>query len=219
RWIRVLYAYPAGITEDLLQTIAEEEKICKYLDMPIQHIDNDILKAMSRRGGNDQIMDVIVRTRNMIPDVALRTSMIVGFPGETKPKFDKLLAFIRETRFDHLGVFIYSREEGTMAASFKSRITEKEKESRRLSLMEEQAIISHGINQSLIGSRQEVMIEGRTDEIPHFSFVGRCRRQAPDVDGITYVKGENLTTGDIVNCKITAAGEYDLFAEKKTQGV
>ncbi|MDO8785529.1 MAG: 30S ribosomal protein S12 methylthiotransferase RimO, partial [Syntrophales bacterium] len=159
RWIRVLYAYPAGITEDLLQTIAEEEKICKYLDMPIQHIDNDILKAMNRRGGSDQIMDVIVRTRNMIPDVALRTSMIVGFPGETKPKFNKVLAFIREMRFDHLGVFIYSREEGTMAASFKSQITEKGKEVRRQFLMEEQAIVSHGINQSLIGSRQEVMIE------------------------------------------------------------
>ena len=216
RWIRLLYTYPTSITEDLLQTIAEEEKICKYLDIPIQHIDNDILKAMNRRGGNGQIMDVIVRIRSMIPDVALRTSIIVGFPGETKPKFNRLLAFIREARFDHLGVFTYSREEGTIAAFFKSRIPEKEKEMRRQLLMEEQAIISHEINQSLLCSYQEVMIEGKMGDIPHFPFVGRCRRQAPDVDGITYVKGENLATGDIVNCRITAASEYDLFAEKTT---
>lgn len=219
RWIRLLYTYPTSITEDILQTIAEEEKICKYLDIPIQHIDNDILKAMNRRGGSDQINDVITRTRNMIPDVALRTSIIAGFPGEIRPKFNRLLAFIREARFDHLGVFTYSREEGTIAAFFKSRIPEKEKEMRRQLLMEEQAIISHEINQSLLGSHQEVMIEGKSDNIPYFPFVGRCRRQAPDVDGITYVKGENLATGDIVNCKITAASEYDLFAEKTTKDV
>ena len=219
RWIRLLYTYPASVTEDLLQTIAEEEKICKYLDIPIQHIDNDILKAMNREGGSEQIRDVITKARSMIPDLALRTSLIVGFPGETRPKFNRLLAFIREARFDHLGVFTYSREEGTIAASFKSRITEKEKEVRRQLLMEEQAIISHEINHSLINSHQEVMIEGKSDDIPHFPFVGRCRRQTPDVDGITYVKGENLATGDIVNCRITAGGEYDLFAEKTTKDV
>jgi len=219
RWIRLLYTYPASVTEDLLQTIAEEEKICKYLDIPIQHIDNDILKAMNREGGSEQIRDVITKARSVIPDLALRTSLIVGFPGETRPKFNRLLAFIREARFDHLGVFTYSREEGTIAASFKSRITEKEKEVRRQLLMEEQAIISHEINHSLINSHQEVMIEGKSDDIPHFPFVGRCRRQTPDVDGITYVKGENLATGDIVNCRITAGGEYDLFAEKTTKDV
>jgi len=213
RWVRLLYLYPTSLTGDILQTIAEEEKICKYLDIPIQHIDDGILKAMNRRGGSEQIRKAIVDVRTIIPDVALRTSIIVGFPGETRMNFNRLLAFIREARFDHLGVFTYSREEGTVAASFTSRISEKERETRRQLLMEEQAIISWEINHSLIGSSQEFLIEGKSN-IPHFSFVGRCRRQAPEVDGITYVKGENLVPGDIVNCKITANNDYDLFAER-----
>ena len=148
----------------------------------------------------------------MIPGVALRTSIIVGFPGETRTKFTGLLSFVKEMRFDHLGVFTYSREEGTKAASYPSRISEKEKETRRQLLMEEQAVISYDINQSLIGSIQEVIIEGKSD-IPDYPYVGRSRRQAPEIDGITYVKGKSLTIGDIIICKITAASDYDLFAE------
>ena len=212
RWIRLLYTYPAHLSDAVLQTIASEEKICHYIDIPIQHIDNDILKAMNRRGGSRLIQKIVEKARRLIPDVALRTSIIVGFPGETRRRFDELMAFIRQTRFDHLGVFTYSKEEGTKAASLRSRISEKEKERRRRSLMEEQAIISYEINQSLIGSFQEVLIEGESD-IPDFTHMGRCRRQSPDIDGITYVRGKNLVPGDLAVCRITSADEYDLFAE------
>jgi len=211
-WIRILYTNPAGLTDKVLNTIANVEKICNYIDIPIQHIDDEILAAMNRRGGSDLIKKTIKRAREIIPNVALRTSIIVGFPGETRTKFNRLLSFVRETRFDHLGVFTYSREEGTKAASYVSRISEKEKQMRRQLLMEEQAVISYDINQSLIGSTQEVMIEGKSD-IPYYPYVGRSRRQSPDIDGITYVKGRHLITGNIITCKIINANDYDLFAE------
>jgi len=211
-WIRLLYAHPAGLTDEILKTIADEENICNYIDIPIQHIDDEILVAMKRRGGSDLIRTAVKKAREIIPDVVLRTSIIVGFPGETRTKFDRLLSFAKEARFDHLGVFIYSREEGTKAASHPSRISEKEKEKRRQLLMEEQAVISYDINQFLIGSIQEVMIEGNND-IPDFPYTGRSRRQAPEIDGITYVRGKNLNIGDIMICKITNASDYDLFAE------
>lgn len=212
RWIRLLYAHPAGLTDEILKAMAGYEGICKYIDIPIQHIDNDILASMKRRGGSDIIKKTVRRAREMIPGVALRTSIIVGFPGETRTKFNKLISFIRETRFDHLGVFTYSREEGTKAASYSSRISEREKELRRQLLMEEQSVISYQINKVLIGSVQEVLIEGRS-EIPDHPYVGRCQRQAPEIDGVTYVKGESLAAGSLLSCKITAASEYDLFAE------
>jgi ribosomal protein S12 methylthiotransferase len=211
-WIRLLYTHPAGLTDEILKTIATEENICNYIDIPIQHIDNEMLAAMKRRGGSDLIRKATKKAREIIPGVALRTSIIVGFPGETRTKFTRLLSFVRETQFDHLGVFTYSREEGTKAASYPSRTTEKEKESRRRLLMEEQAAISYNINQSLIGSMQEVIIEGMS-EGHDFHYTGRCRRQAPEIDGITYVKGKNLAIGDIMICKITAADDYDLFAK------
>jgi len=211
-WIRLLYTHPAGLTDEILKTIADEENICNYIDIPIQHIDDEILAAMKRRSGSDLIRKAIKKAREIIPGVALRTSIIVGFPGETRIKFNRLLSFVRETRFDHLGVFTYSREEGTKAASYPSRISEKEKEAIRQILMEEQAVVSYEINQSLVGSTQEVLIEGKS-EIPDFPYTGRCRRQAPEIDGITYVKGKNLTIGDIMICKITAADDYDLFTE------
>ena len=212
RWIRLLYTHPAGLTDEILKSMASYENICKYIDIPIQHSDNEILASMKRRGGSDIIKKTIQRAREIIPGVALRTSIIVGFPGETRAKFNQLLSFIKETRFDHLGVFTYSREEGTKAASFSSRISEPEKEVRRQSLMEEQSVISYEINQALIGSIQEVLIEGKSEILDH-PYVGRCSRQAPEIDGLTYVKGESLTTGSLVHCKITGTTEYDLFAE------
>jgi ribosomal protein S12 methylthiotransferase len=214
-WIRLLYTHPAGLTDDILKTIADEKRICNYIDIPIQHMDDDILAAMNRRGKSDLIKKTIQKAREIIPSVALRTSIIVGFPGETRTKFNKLLSFVREIRFDHLGVFTYSREEGTKAASYLSRISEREKETRKQVIMEEQAVVSYAINQSLIGSIQEVLIEGKS-EISDFPYIGRCRRQAPDIDGITYVKGKNLIIGDIILCRITAASDYDLFAEVVT---
>jgi len=211
-WIRLLYTYPARLTEELLRTIAEEEKICRYLDIPIQHSDDAILTAMNRRGDNALIRKVIAHAREVIPDIALRTSLIVGFPGETPRRFERLLSFVRETRFDHLGVFPYSREEGTAAATLPSRISEKEKERRRGLIMEEQASISREINSVLIGTRQEILIEG-PGELEGFTQVGRCRRQAPEVDGVTHLRGGNPEVGEIVACRITAADDYDLFAE------
>jgi ribosomal protein S12 methylthiotransferase len=212
RWIRLLYTHPACLTDEIFKSMASHENICKYIDVPIQHIDNEILAAMKRRGDSDLIKKTIQRAREIIPGVALRTSIIAGFPGETRAKFNKLLSFIKETRFDHLGVFTYSKEEGTKAASYPSRIPEREREVRRQLLMEEQSVISYEINQTLIGSIQEVLIEGKS-EIPDHPYVGRCRRQAPEIDGVTYVKGESLATGSLLSCKITATTEYDLFAE------
>jgi len=214
-WIRLLCTPPAGLTDDILKTIADEKRICNYIDIPIQHIDDEILAAMKRRGKSDLIRKTLQKARELIPDVALRTSIIVGFPGETRTKFNRLLSFVREIRFDHLGVFTYSREEGTKAASYPSRISEREKETRKQVVMEEQAVVSYTINQSLIGSTQEILIEGES-EISDFPYIGRCRRQAPDIDGITYVKGKNLTIGNIILCRITAGGDYDLFAEVVT---
>lgn len=212
QWIRLLYTYPVGLTGDLLEIMKKEEKICHYIDMPIQHSDDAILRAMNRRGDSRQIRESIARVRTLIPDVTLRTSLITGFPGETKIRYNHLLDFIREIRFDHLGVFTYSREEGTLAARWPSRISEKEKQERKNLLMEEQAVISYEINQTLIGSRQDVLIEGKSDR-PDYGFYGRCRRQAPEIDGITYIRGENLTIGKIAACTITDGMEYDLFAD------
>ncbi len=212
RWIRLLYTNPASLTDEILESMANSENICKYIDIPIQHIDDEILAAMKRRGGGNLIKKAIQRAREIIPGVALRTSIIVGFPGETRAKFAKLVSFIKEVRFDHLGVFTYSREEGTKAASYPSQIAEREKDVRRQTLMEEQAVISYQINQALIGSIQEVLIEGKS-EISDHPYVGRCPRQAPEIDGVTYVKGEGLAAGSLVHCKITATTEYDLFAE------
>lgn len=211
-WIRLLYTYPSRLTEALLRTIADEKKICAYLDIPIQHSDDAILAAMHRRGDNAMIRKAIAEAREMIPGVALRTSLIVGFPGETPRRFENLLAFVREIRFDHLGVFAYSREEGTEAAALRSRISEREKERRRDTVMEEQAQISREINSDLIGTRQEVLVEGK-GELSGYSHGGRCRRQAPEIDGVTHLRGGNPETGTIVACRIVAADDYDLFAE------
>jgi ribosomal protein S12 methylthiotransferase len=216
-WIRILYTYPSRLTEALFQVMADEKRVCAYIDMPIQHADDDLLRAMNRRGDTSQIAWAIQTARATIPDIALRTSVIVGFPGETPRRFGKLVDFVKASRFDHLGAFVYSREEGTVAAEKPSRISEKEKTRRRNLIMEEQAFISYEINQHLIGSRQEVLIEGQSD-VPDYPYIGRCRRQAPEIDGITYVKGENLAVGDIVDSRIVEAEEYDLFAITEADG-
>lgn len=212
KWIRLLYAHPAHITTDILETIAASKKMCRYIDLPIQHIDDAILQAMGRKVTSTQIKEIIAQARKIIPDVALRTSLIVGFPGETVKRFERLLNFVREIKFDHLGVFTYSREDRTKAAQLKSQISEKEKERRREIIMSEQAAISNAINKSLIGSIQEVLIEEKSDRAD-FASMGRCRRQAPEIDGITYIKAGHAQIGKIVKCKITAADDYDLFAE------
>lgn len=212
RRLRLLYAHPAHLRADVLETIAARENICRYIDLPIQHIDDAILHAMNRRVSSKTIWKIIRQARGLMPDLALRTSLIVGFPGETPKRFERLLDFVGETRFDHLGVFTYSREEGTPAANLPSRISEKEKERRQDAIMNEQADISHAVNRTLIGSVQEVLIEGLSDR-SDFAWVGRCRRQAPDIDGITYLKNGPAAIGDFVRCRITGADHYDLFGE------
>jgi len=211
-WIRILYTYPAHLTEELLRTMAAEEKICHYLDIPIQHSDDAILKAMHRRGDNALIRNVMRKAREIVPGIAIRTSLITGFPGETTKRFENLLSFVREMRFDHLGVFTYSREEGTKAASLPSRISEREKQRRRDMVMEVQAGISGEINTALIGTRQEVLVEGE-GELDGYPHVGRCRRQAPEIDGVTHLRGGAAETGALVACRITDADDYDLYAE------
>jgi ribosomal protein S12 methylthiotransferase len=212
KWIRLLYAHPARVTTELLETIAANEKICSYIDLPIQHIDDDILKAMNRKVTGAKIKEVIAQARQIIPGVALRTSLIVGFPGETPTRFNRLLDFVNQTKFDHLGVFTYSREEGTIAANLKSQVSEKEKERRRETIMNEQAAISAAINKTLIGSIQEVLIEEKSDR-GDYTYMGRCHRQSPEIDGVTYVKCPPSSIGSIVKCKITSADDYDLFGE------
>jgi len=213
-WIRILYTYPTGLTNELFDVIAKRDRICSYLDVPIQHIDDDILAAMKRRGDSRLIRKNLERARAAIPGLAFRTSLIVGFPGETSAKFNRLLSFVQETRFDHLGVFPYSAEEGTPAEKLPHQVSDRTKKARRNLIMEEQAIISHEINQTLVGSRQEVLIEGPSAS-PDYPLIGRCRRQAPDIDGVTYVKGGDrpLPFGSLIPCRIVAADDYDLFAE------
>jgi len=212
RWIRVLYTHPIHITDDLLETIRDEEKICNYLDLPAQHIDDEILKSMNRRLTHRGMNRVIETVRRKIPGIALRTSLIVGYPGETEEKFETLLDFVQQTRFDHLGVFTYSREEGTPAAELRGQIPEEVKEERRTMIMDEQAAISYEINRSLIGSTMEVVIEESSD-IPAFPLIGRARRQSPEIDGVTYITGSSAPVGSFITCTVTASDTYDLYAD------
>ncbi len=216
-WIRIMYTYPGRLSSKILETIAREEKICKYLDLPLQHIDGGILSAMNRKGDLEAIRKSISEIREAVPQMALRTSIIVGFPGETREAFLKLVSFVQETRFDHLGGFKYSREEDTQAWSFPGQVSERTKESRLRRLMEIQREISWSINQGLIDSRQTVLIEGISD-LEGYGLVGRAARQAPEIDGLTYLKDEPARIGDLVPCRIVGADEYDLFAEKIGEG-
>lgn len=212
RWIRILYTHPAHLSADIVEAMARHKKVCPYIDLPVQHIDDTILASMRRRVTADGIKSAIGLVRRIMPDAALRTSLIVGFPGESQNRFARLVDFVRETRFDHLGVFTYSREEGTQAAVKPSRISQREKERRRDLIMAEQAAISYELNTRQIGSVQEVLIEANSEN-KDYPFIGRTRRQAPEIDGITYVKGPDAKPGRFVRTKITGADHYDLYAE------
>ncbi|MGE5856466.1 MAG: MiaB/RimO family radical SAM methylthiotransferase, partial [Syntrophaceae bacterium] len=216
RWIRLLYAYPKNITAELLSTMAAEEKVCRYLDIPVQHISDRILRSMNRKGTSAFIRKKIAEIREVVPDIALRTSLIVGFPGETEEQFESLLRFVQETRFESLGVFTYSPEEGTEAARMPGQVPEEEKVRRQGLIMEAQSAISDEINLGRAGAVEEVLIEGKTDRAD-FPFWGRTRFQAPEIDGITYVTGQNLQPGDLIRCRITGAALYDLFADSRGQ--
>jgi ribosomal protein S12 methylthiotransferase len=211
-WLRLLYAYPDGITDELLDMIAAEEKICNYLDLPIQHIDDQILAAMNRRIDGAGIRTLIERIRVRIPEITLRTSLIVGFPGETDEQFRKLLAFVEEGHFERLGVFRYSREEGTSAAKLEKQVPERSKMSRYKRLMKAQSRVSLRKNLALKGRIDQVLVEGYSEET-ELLLRGRSVRQAPDVDGQVYITSGVADVGDIVALKITDSSEYDLIGE------
>ncbi len=208
RWIRTLYAFPrpSHFTERLLETIAQEEKICPYLDIPIQHIDDGILRRMGRKSKGQEIRSLIQKIRSFIPKISLRSSLIVGFPGEGEIQFNSLLEFVEETRFDHLGAFKYSREEGTPASRLPNQVPEEVKEERLGILMEHQMKISSKKHKGMIGKSVEVLVEG---EDPKGTFKGRLNTQAPEIDGCVFLKGE-AKPGDWVMAKIIQAQPYDL---------
>ncbi len=211
-WIRLLYAHPAHVTQELISLIRDEEKICKYLDLPLQHIDDAILKAMNRHTTEKGVRDLLARIRKEIPAITLRTSLMVGFPGETEKGFQKLLDFVRETEFDRLGVFRYSREEGTPAATVKRQVPDQIKDQRYHKVMALQKQISQRKQQSLIGSRVSVLVEG-PGKSARVLWEGRTQGQAPEVDGITFLTKGVARPGDIVETRITDATSYDLYGE------
>jgi len=212
KWIRLLYAYPDGVTDSLIALIKNEPKVCKYLDLPIQHIADPILKRMKRRSGEQEIRTLIGKLRTEIPDIAIRTSLIVGFPGETNDEFKTLLQFVEETRFDRLGVFCYSREEGTPAAEMPDQVSERVKRERHKKLMRTQARVSFKHNRTLVDSEEDVLVEGYSEET-ELLLKGRSSRQAPDVDGLVYITAGNANVGDIVRLRITDSSDYDLIGE------
>lgn len=212
RWIRFLYAYPESITDELIEVIASEEKICKYFDIPIQHFSDEILKRMNRKTKGKDIINIVSKIRNRIPNVILRTSLIVGFPGETEEDFEILKNCVSDLKFDRLGCFTYSKEEGTPAAKFDNQIHIATKKRRHRIIMELQKEISDNSLKSKVGNVYEILIE---DITPNGDFyVGRSYMDSPDTDGVIFVanNGEDLIN-KFVKCKIVAAEGYDLIAE------
>ena len=212
KWIRLLYAYPDGISNELIELFKTEPKLCKYLDIPIQHISDTVLKRMKRRSGEQQIRDLIERLRSEVPGITLRTSLIVGFPGETVDDFLSLTQFVEKAQFDRLGVFCYSKEDGTPAAEMSDQVSERVKRERHRKLMKVQARVSFRRNRAMVGQIEQVIVEGYSEET-ELLLKGRTSRQAPDIDGQVYITSGHADIGDIVACRITDSSDYDLVAE------
>jgi ribosomal protein S12 methylthiotransferase len=211
KWIRLMYVYPGKVTDELMTVLAEERKLCKYLDIPVQHIDDRILAAMNRRGTSDDIKRTIDRLRKRVPGIALRTSLIVGFPGETEAAFKRLYSFVKDYEFEHLGVFTYSPEEGTTAIDLPGRVPEDVAQERLDRIMTDQAKISLKKNKALIGTTQTILV----DTLEDMALVGRLSTQAPEIDGSVYLSETEASPGDLVKVVITDAREYDLMGEGK----
>ena len=212
QWIRIQYCYPEEITQELIETIREEEKVCNYLDIPIQHASDRILKRMGRRTNQKQLREMIASLRSQIPDIALRTTLISGFPGETEEDQEEVMRFVDEMEFERLGVFAYSQEEDTPAAEFPDQVPQELKEERRDEIMEHLQEISYEKSQSMIGKVLEVMIEGKVAD--ENAYVGRTYMDAPGVDGLIFINTDlDLMSGDFVRAKVTGALEYDLIGE------
>ena len=212
QWIRLLYCYPEEIDANLIQVMKEEPKICHYLDLPIQHASDTILKKMGRRTSKAQLVDTIRTLREEIPDITLRTTLITGFPGETEEQHQELVEFVDEMEFDRLGVFTYSPEENTPAAEMPDQIPEEVKEDRQAELMELQQEIAFDLAEDMIDREVLVMIEGKVAD--ENAYVGRTYRDAPNVDGLIFINtDEELMSGDFAKVKVTGAMEYDLIGE------
>lgn len=209
-WIRLLYCYPEEITDELIEVIANNPKVMKYLDLPIQHISNNILKMMARKTNNETIIDKIDLLREKVPGITLRTSLIVGFPGETEEDFNELCSFLKDYKLDNVGVFTYSQEEGTAAAKLPNQIDEDVKIKRKETLMNIQRGIVRDLNKLKIGNIYDTIIDGSTGEY----YIGRNYEMAPEIDGLIYVtKKKTLKKGDIIKVKITNVMEYDLVGD------
>ena len=209
-WIRILYCYPEEINDELIEAIKNEPKVCHYLDMPIQHASDNILKRMGRRTSKQELTDIVAKLRREIPDIALRTTLITGFPGETDVDHEEVMQFIDECEFDRLGVFTYSREEDTVAAQMPDQIDEEIKEKYRDELMQLQQEISADRSAAMIGRIVRVMIEGFIPE--DYTYVGRSYKDAPNVDGLVFIECDReLMSGDFIDVKITGSTEYDLI--------
>jgi len=209
QWIRLLYCYPDFFTDDLIEAIATLPKICKYVDMPLQHINNRILRAMHRRGTKQEIIALLTKLRARIPGLVIRTTFIVGFPGETEEEFRELMQFVAELNFDHVGAFKYSREEDTAADALADHVAETVKEARYQELMLIQQEISRERNQRRVGTVVTVLVEGQWQE--GSGVRGRAMKDAPEVDGVVYVTGAQATPGQFIAVLIQSASEYDLF--------
>ncbi len=211
-WIRILYCYPEEITDELIETIRTEEKVCHYLDIPIQHASDNILKRMGRRTNQQELRDMIAKLRERIPDICLRTTLITGFPGETQEDHEELMAFVDEMEFDRLGVFTYSAEEDTPAATFDDQIDEELKKERQAEIMELQQEIAFEKAQDAVGRTVLAMIEGKLPD--EHAYAARTYMDAPGVDGLVFVQtSAELMTGDFVKVRITGSYEYDLIGE------
>lgn len=212
RWIRILYCYPEEITDELIQVMKEEPKICHYLDLPIQHANDTILKRMGRRTSKQELIDIVQKLRKEIPDICLRTTLITGFPGETQEQHEEVMEFIDTLEFDRLGAFTYSPEEDTPAATFEDQIDEEVKEDRQADIMELQQEISFDKAEDMIGREVLVMIEGKVAD--ENAYVGRTYRDAPNVDGLIFINTDvELISGDFAKVKVTGALDYDLIGE------
>ena len=215
KWIRFLYSYPEGITDELIDIVANNPKIANYFDIPIQHISNTILKRMNRRTSKEQIQELIKKIRNKIPNVTLRTSLIVGFPGETNEQFEELMEFVKQTEFDKLGTFMYSKEDGTPAARLPEQIHGNTKKARYKKIMKIQQEISKENLKKKVGKEVEVLIEDLSFDNRY--YIGRTMQDVPEVDGIVYIKNKNKDNmlNKFVKCIITDVSDYDLICEKK----
>ena len=212
KWIRFLYSYPEGITDELIETVKNNEKICKYFDIPIQHISNEILKKMNRQTNKEQIESLIEKIRQEIPNVILRTSVIVGFPGEKQNDFDELSEFVEKAKFDKLGAFMYSKEEGTPAARLPEQVYGKTKKSRYNKIMKIQQKISKENLQNKIGQEVEVLIEDISFDGKY--LIGRTKQDVPDIDGVIYIKNsDDKLVNKFVKAKVIEVSDYDLICE------